>query len=285
MRQTKSQRIVMPRTLSPNAPYRIQVVDRAMQILECFHFDAHELSVREISQCTGLHKSTAHRILIALQYNGLIQQNPESGNYHLGIKLFKLGQLAVMRLNLREIARPLLRVLMEETSETVHLAILDEEQVFYLEKVEGPYALRMPSRVGRHIPAYCTSLGKAMLSCLEEAEVRRMLGSHSLKAYTEHTMHTVDALMTELRRTRRRGYAVDNEEIEIGLRCVGAPLRDYSGALAGAVSVASPTARFTRDKISFFAGLVKKTAASISSQLGFGQVDLPDEKEARRGRA
>lgn len=273
----------MPRTLSPDAPYRIQVIDRAAQILECFRFDAHELGVREISQRTGLHKSTAHRILIALQYNGLIQQNPETGDYHLGIKLFKLGQLAVMRLNLREIARPLLRVLMEETRETVHLAILDEEQVFYLEKVEGPYALRMPSRVGRHIPPHCTSLGKAMLSCLEEAEVRRMLGSDSLKPYTAHTMRTADALMTELRRTRRRGYAVDNEEIEIGLRCVGAPLRDYSGALAGAVSVAGPTARFTRDKVSFFAGLVKKTAASISSQLGFGQVDLPDVTEARLG--
>ena len=92
----------MPRTLSPDAPYRIQVIDRATQILECFHFDAHEFSVREISQRTGLHKSTAHRILIALQYNGLIQQNPETANYHLGIKLFKLEQLAVMRLNLRE---------------------------------------------------------------------------------------------------------------------------------------------------------------------------------------
>jgi IclR family transcriptional regulator, KDG regulon repressor len=285
MRHVKSQRIAMPRTLSPDAPYRIQVVDRATQILECFHFDAHELSVREISQRTGLHKSTAHRILMALQYNGLIQQNPESGNYHLGIKLFKLGQLAVMRLNLREIARPPLRVLMEETRETVHLAILDDEQVFYLEKVEGPYALRMPSRVGRHIPTYCTSLGKAMLACLEETEVRRMLGSHSLKAYTAHTMRTVDALITELRRTRRRGYAVDNEEIEIGLRCVGAPLRDYSGALAGAVSVAGPTARFTSDKISFFAGLVKKTAASISTRLGFGEVDLADEEEARLGRS
>src|SRR4030095_11733384 len=112
MRQIKSQRIAMPRTLSPDAPYRIQVVDRATQILECFHFDAaHELSVREISQRTGLHKSTAHRILIALQYNGLIQQNPETGNYHLGLTRVKLGQLAVMRLNLREIARPLLRVL------------------------------------------------------------------------------------------------------------------------------------------------------------------------------
>ena len=285
MRQIKSQRIALPRTSSPDAPYRIQVVDRATRILECFHFDAHELGVREISQRTRLHKSTTHRILIALQYNGLIQQNPETGNYHLGIKLFKLGQLAVMRLNLREIARPLLRVLMEETGETVHLAILDEEQVFYLEKVEGRYALRMPSRVGRHIPAYCTSLGKAMLSCLEEAEVRRMLGRHSLKAYTAHTLRTVDAVITELRRTRKRGFAVDNEEIEVGLRCVGAPLRDYSGALVGAVSVAGPTARFTSDKISFFAGLVKKTAASISSQLGFGQVDLPDEKEARLGKA
>lgn len=246
--------------------------------MECFRFDAHELGVREISEKAGLHKSTAHRILVALQYNGLIQQNPETGNYHLGIKLFKLGQLAVARINLREIARPFLRNLMESTRETVHLAVLEGDEVFYLEKAEGPYALRMPSRVGCHIPPYCTSLGKAMLSCFDDGEVRRILGGRALTAYTTHTLRTVDALIAELKMTRRRGYAVDNEEIEIGLRCVGAPLRNYSGEMVGALSIAGPSARLTFGKIASFAGLVKKTAEAISLQLGFGTIDLPMDK-------
>ena len=116
--------------------YRIQVIDRAVEILNCFSFDHPNLSVTEIAARTGLHKSTAHRILMALEYNGLIRQTPETGHYHLGVKLFGLGNQAVARLSLRDAAKPYLIRLMEETKETVHLAVLDEGQVLYLEKVE-----------------------------------------------------------------------------------------------------------------------------------------------------
>ena len=255
-----------------NAPaerYRIQVIDRAAQILDCFGFDHQELSVSEIGAKTALHRSTAHRILMALEYNDLIQQNPDNGKYRLGIKLFRLGHQAVSHLDLREICRPFLTRIMNETKETVHLAVLDENQVLYLDKVEGPHALRMPSRVGRHIPTYCTSLGKAMLSCLDEQEVKGILGKQPFTAYTANTVKNVEQLLADVRAVHKRGYAVDNEEIEIGLRCVGAPIRDHTGAMVGAISAAAPSARLAEKKIPRVGRLVMAVAEEISEQLGY----------------
>jgi len=249
--------------------YRIHVIDRAAQILDCFGFDHRELSVSEIGIKTSLHRSTAHRILMALEYNDLIQQNSETGKYRLGIKLFKLGHQAVSHLNLREICRPFLTRIMNQTKETVHLAVLDNDQVLYLDKVEGPHALRMPSRVGRHIPTHCTSLGKAMLSCLDDQKVRKIFRNQVLRPYTVNTVKTVDRLLTDLQMIRKRGFSVDNEEIEIGLRCVGAPIRDYTGAMVGAISVAAPSARFSLQKIPSVGKLVMAVAEEISEKLGY----------------
>ena len=249
--------------------YRIHVIDRAAQILDCFGFDHQELSVSEIGAKTHLHRSTAHRILMALEYNDLIQQNPESGKYRLGMKLFKLGHQVISHLNLRDICRPFLTRIMSETKETVHLAVLDEDQVLYLDKVEGPHALRMPSRVGRRIPTYCTSLGKAMLSCLDDQEVKSIFRNQVLRPYTANTVKTLSQLLTNLRVTRKRGYSIDNEEIEIGLRCVGAPIRDYTDAMVAAISVAAPSARLSSQKIPAVGRLVVKTAEEISEKLGY----------------
>jgi IclR family KDG regulon transcriptional repressor len=254
---------------APAERYRIHVIDRAAQILDSFGFDHQELSVSEIGAKTGLHRSTAHRILMALEYNDLIKQNPDTGKYHLGIKLFKLGHQAVSQLNLREICRPFLMRIMNETQETVHLAVLDDDQVLYLDKVEGPHALRMPSRVGRRIPTYCTSLGKAMLSCLDDHEVKNIFRNRVLRSYTVNTVKTLDRLLTDLRVIRRRGYSVDNEEIEIGLRCVGAPIKDHTGAMVGAISTAAPSARLAAQKIPGVGRLVMAVAAEISEQLGY----------------
>src|SRR5258708_17189674 len=254
---------------APVERYRIHVIDRAAQVLDCCGFDHQELSVSEIGDKTGLHRSTAHRILMALEYNDLIKQNPSTGKYHLGIKLFKLGHQAVSQLNLREICRPFLSRLMNDTKETIHLAVLDDDQVLYLDKVEGPHALRMPSRVGRHIPTYCTSLGKAMLSCLDDHEVKNIFRDRILRPYTANTVKTLDRLLTDLRVIRRRGYSVDNEEIEIGLRCVAAPIRDYTRAMVGAISTAAPSARLSAQKIPGVGKFVMAVAAEISEQLGY----------------
>lgn len=256
-------------TTALSARYRIHVIDRAAQILDCFGFEHQELSVSEIGAKTNLHRSTAHRILMALEYNDLIQQNPENGKYRLGIKLFRLGHQAVSHLNLREICRPFLTRIMNETKETVHLAVLDEDQVLYLDKVEGPHALRMPSRVGRRIPTYCTSLGKAMLSCLDDQEVKDIFRNQVLRPFTANTVKTASQLLYDLRMIRKRGYSIDNEEIEIGLRCVGAPIKDYTGAMVGAISAAAPSARLSGQKVHTVGRLVVTTAEEISEKLGY----------------
>ncbi len=158
---------------------------------------------------------------------------------------------------------------MNDTKETIHLAVLDDDQVLYLDKVEGPHALRMPSRVGRYIPTYCTSLGKAMLSCLDDQEVKSILRRQTLKPHTENTVKNINQLLADLRSVRKRGYAVDNEEIEIGLRCVGAPLRDYTGGMVGAISVAAPSARLSEKNTPVIGRMVIAIAAEISEKLGF----------------
>jgi IclR family KDG regulon transcriptional repressor len=263
-------KLARPRKVaSASNRYRIQVLDRAAQIMDCFGFDHKQLSVSEIGSRTGLHKSTTHRILMALEYNQLIKQNPETGKYHLGIKLFKLGNQAVLQFDLRDSCRPHLIRLMDKTRETVHFAVLDGNQVLYLDKVEGPYALRMPSRVGRHITTYCTSLGKAMLSCLEETDVKRLLQSQPFKVFTPNTFRSLDLLLADLRATRRRGYSIDDEEIEIGLRCVGAPIYDHTMRMVGAISVAAPSARLTTQKLPAFGRMVLEAAEEISKELGY----------------
>lgn len=253
--------------------YRIQAIDRAVSVLRCFDFDHKALGVRDISSRTGLHKATAHRILAALEHNGLIEQDSHTGTYHLGLELFRLGQLVAGRLDLREVAHPHLIDLTDNVSETSHLAILDGAEVLYLDKVEGPHALRMPSRTGRRIPAYCTSLGKAILSGFDDDEVKRQLAKTRFVRYTEHTIVTLDDLLEELKTVRRRGYAVDNEEVELGLTCIGAGLRDHSGATVGAISIAAPSARLRPAMVPKVAEQVKQAAAVISQRLGYGLVN------------
>jgi IclR family KDG regulon transcriptional repressor len=252
--------------------YRIQALDRAASILNCFEVGEPELNVRDIAERTGLHKSTAHRILMALQHNGFVEQDAASGRYHLGLQLVKLGEHAVQRLDVRMIARPFLEELAAQTRETVHLAVMDGDLVVMLDRVEGPHALGAPSLPGRLFPAYCTSLGKAMLSGLDDAEVRRLLGSRPLKRYTAKTIRTVDALLEDLRLVRKRGYACADEELEVGLCTVAAATRDRSEAIVGAIGVSGPSARLRPPILSALGERVRRTAVLVSARLGSGSI-------------
>jgi DNA-binding IclR family transcriptional regulator len=258
-----------PHKKASRSLYRIQVLDRAVSILKAFTFERCELSVSEVGAATGLHKSTAHRILTVLEQNGMIEKNVETVKYHLGIQLFTLGHKAIARLNLRDIARPHLKTLMEETRETVHLALLVDSQIISVEKVEGPHALHMPSRVGRYIPAHSTALGKAVLSCLEVGQVNRIIKNDPFRRFTPNTVRGMQQLIKELEVTRKRGYAIDDEETEVGLRCVAAPIRDCTGEMIYAISVSGPSPRLVPKRIPLVAKLVVKGAAAISSKLGF----------------
>ncbi len=263
--------------------YHIRLLDRVVAILDCFQNDKSPLGVTELSKKLGLHKSTVHRLLESLTSYRLITQDAESEKYSLGLKLFELGSRAVSGFDVHEKSKAVLEQLVSETGETAHLCILDGEHVLYLEKFESAKTLRIPSRVGLRNPAYCTAVGKALLAYLPD-EPDRLFKGKALKRYTENTITDLAKLRQELALVRERGYSFDNEEIEAGLRCVGAPVRDYTGRAIAAISIAGPSFRITPGNIPSLSESVRKAANSLSEQMGYRAEYEPVGKTRNRAR-
>ncbi len=251
--------------------YRIQAIDRAANILRCFSPAYPELHVREVAAQTGLHKATAHRILMAMQYNEMVEQDPATGRYHLGLQLVRLGEHAVGRLDVSVIARPTLVDLAARTGERAHLAVLDRDQVVILERVDGSNSVSVPSLPGRLFPAHTTSLGKAMLAAMDDAAVRRIMGDKPLTRLTPHTPATVSALIEDLRRARKRGYVTSEEELSIGLSSAGAAILDRSGAPVAAINLSGSSLRIRGAHMASLGEAVKKAAGRISERMGHGR--------------
>lgn len=244
------------------------MLDRVVAILDSFQLGSSQLGVTELSKGLGLHKSTVHRLLEALQSYRLVAQDPESEKYSLGLKLFELGSRAVASFDVHERSKPVLERLVAETGETAHLCILDQSEVLYLEKCESAKTLRIPSRVGQRNPSYCTAVGKALLAYSPE-ESDRLFKIKTLKRYTENTITDASKLRRELALVRGRGYSTDDEEFEAGLKCVGAPVRDYTGRVIAAISIAGPGFRIVAEKIPSLAKSVQKAANSLSETMGY----------------
>lgn len=249
-------------------PVGIQVIDRAVALLQCFTLETPALGVGELSRSVGISKGTAHRLLAALQAHRLIDQDPETRRYRLGFGLFDLGSRVIARLDSVEAAHPYLQALVRETGETAHLAILDQGTAYYVAKVEGSRSLRMPSQVGRRNPIHCTAVGKVLAAYLPKDEVKDIVREHGLPRHTPNTITTLRRLTAELTIVRSAGYAVDKEEIELGLRCVAAPVRDYSGRVIAAISASGPVTRITDAALDSYAAQVRGAARSISRALG-----------------
>lgn len=251
--------------------YRIQAIDRAAAILACFSPSQPELHVREVAERTGLHKATAHRILMAMQYNDMVEQNPATGCYHLGLQLVRLGEHAIGRLDVSVIARPTMVDLAARTGERVHLAVLDGDQVVVLDRVDGANSRVVPSLPGRLFPAHTTSLGKAILAAMDDAAVRGLLADRPLKRMTPKTPATVSALLEDLRRARKKGYAISEEELAMGMSTVGAAILDRSGAPVAAINLSGSSARLRGSMLASMGESVRKAARLISDRLGHGR--------------
>jgi len=254
-----------------NARYRIQAIERAVAILNAFSADDHELGVTEIAERLDLHKSTVHRFMVNLDAAGMVERNPRTGRYRLGMRIFELGGLVKQRMNLWDEALPFLESLVRDTGETGHLAVLDGGEAIYIERVEARRALRVPSAIGRGYPAHATNLGKVLLSDLESERLAEVVRERGLAAYTPHTIVDPDALDLELSRIRERGYAVDNEEYDEGLRCIGAPVRDHTGRVVAALGIGGPVTRITPARVESLSTLVMAAAAGLSRRLGAHQ--------------
>ena len=241
-------------------------------ILNAFSTDDPELGVTELADRLGLHKSTVHRFMVNLDAAGLVERNPRSGRYRLGLHIFELGGLVMQQMNLWDEALPFLEGLVRDTGETGHLAVLDGGEAIYIERVEARRPLRVPSAIGRGYPAHATNLGKVLLADLpRERRARDHRRAAAWRPTRRNTITDPGELEAELERIRARGYAVDNEEYDEGLRCIGAPVRDHSGHVVAALGIGGPVTRITPERVEELARLVMTAAPGLSRRLGAHQ--------------
>ncbi len=252
-------------------PYRLEGLDRVVSILDVLGESDDSLSLAEICDRMELRKSTAHRALMALERTGLIERAP-GHRYRLGLKLYDMGNRAVEQIDLRERMHPQLHKLALRLGETVHLGVLHKTRVVYIDKIE-PINRRVciSSRTGTSNPVYSTSLGKAILAFLPEAEATKIIASVRFKVFTSKTLTTPEELRQALERVRSRGYAIDDEEMEIGTRCVGAPIFDADHRPVAALSISGSAARLAAHCVPSIAEHVMRCCSEISAKLSAKQ--------------
>jgi DNA-binding IclR family transcriptional regulator len=242
---------------------------RALTIIDFvaeFTGDSGGPRLAEISAGVGLNKTTILRLLAPLLDDGLITYTADSARYRLGPRTAYLGSVYLERLDLRDIARETLVALVEESGETAHLVVLEGLEVVYVDKVESPSQVRMYSRVGSRLPAYCTSVGKAFLAHLPQSMIPRV-AENGMPRRTPNTITTEEGLRAELAAIREQGFAVDDVENELGIRCVGAAVFDHANAPVAAISISGPDTRVTRDRVPELGGLISRAAIELSGRL------------------
>lgn len=242
----------------------IQVIERMMKLLDVLATSADAVSLKVLAASAGLHPSTAHRILSALVRDRMVERI-EPGSYRLGMRLLELGNLVKSRISVREHALPFMRELHEATGEAVNLSVRRDDEIVYIERTSsGRSLMRVVNIVGARAPLHITAVGKLFLAHDGPDAVREYAARTGLAAYTRNTLAALPALEKELERARKLGYAVDNEEAELGVKCLGAGIRDDTGALVAGLSVSAPAERLKPQ----WAALVKETAERISRSIG-----------------
>jgi DNA-binding IclR family transcriptional regulator len=261
-------------------PYQLRSLDRAIAVLDGLAESEEPLGLVDVCERMSLHKSTAHRALMVLERAGLIERTP-GNRFRLGLRLYELGNRAVEQIDLRGRVHPWFRRLSVQVGETVHLGVLQKATVVYLDKVE-PVNRRvwLASRIGTSNPVYCTAMGKAMLAFLPAESVAEIMGKIRFTRFTPRTLCTPEALMRSLERVRRRGYAIDDEEVEAGVRCIGAPILDETGYPMAAVSVSGPASRITQQSLPAIAEHLLRCCRQISASLGVRERRRPPKSSS-----
>jgi IclR family transcriptional regulator, KDG regulon repressor len=252
---------------------QVTSVDRALTILELLAGKNQGMSTSDLSRRVHIPKSSMSYLLRTLVARGYVRRDAETGHHTLGIRLLSLGGQAMQGLELRDIAMPHLRHVVERTQLDTHLAILDHGDAVYVERIESPGFIKMATWIGRRMVPHVTGVGKALICCHERAAVEKIIAIHPLRPITPNTITTLSRLMVELEKTRQRGYAIDDEEHEARVRCVAAPVFAATGEVVAAIGVSGTVGQISDDAIPKIGNLIRSTALKFSAQLG-----------ARRGR-
>lgn len=247
---------------------RLSSVATAARLLKTFSEGEAEIGVTTLSKRLGVAKSTVYRLASTLVSEGMLEQNRENDKYRLGLALFGLGALVRQRMNVSTEARPHIFALRDATNETVHLAVPDGAQIIYVYDLESTQAIRQRANLGERKPAFCSAEGRAMLAFAEPGTVDAIIAA-GLQPRTPFTDIDPQRLKAALEDVRQKGYAREDEQCEIGMRSLAAPIRDAEGRVTAAVGVAGPTQRLSEDVLASFAPLVVNTAHLISARLGY----------------
>ena len=243
-------------------------VAKAFHLLEHFTLAKAEWGVTELSQKIGANKSTTYRLMATLESLGALRKNPITEKYSLGLKLFELGNRVDIQSALVSQTHPELEKVASEIIETVHLGILKNDQVLMVDKVESSKGLQLNSMIGTCSPAYCTSLGKVLLAFQEFPVQAQICSSLDLVPRTEFTLTQIDQLRSELKRIKARGFAIDRQEMELGLICVGVPVFNQKGQIVAALSAAGPANRFKEEAVQDYVAILQKGAIAIQNKIG-----------------
>lgn len=246
----------------------VQSLQRALSIVNRLAAAEDGITLTEVAQQAGLSPSTAHRLLTTLEGERYVRFDAERRLWSVGVQAFVAGSAFLRSRSLAPAARPHMRALMEDSAETVNLAVADEGEAVYLSQVECRQMMRAFARPGARVPLHCSGVGKALLSAMADNAVSRVLHRHGLPRVTVKTLTTTPALRADLERSRARGYALDDEEHAVGLRCIAALVFDEHGEAAGALSVSGPLARIGDERIPVLGAVVRGRADAVTAALG-----------------
>ena len=255
----------MPQSLeSPSV-----AVERALAMLEAVSQDSEGLSNADISRKLQIPKSSASYILRTLEKQGYLNRDSETGKYRVGLKILSLSRGALSGIDVREVALPIMRHLMEKTNLTCHLAILDGPDAVYIEKVEPQGFIRMDTWVGRRMRVHATSVGKALVAHIPQEHLEKILAERGMEKRTAKTITTVPRLLKSLEKVREQGYAVDDEENNMGARCLGAPIFNQDGTIEAALGLSGTINQVNPHTMPRIIEHLKDAARHVSMQLGY----------------
>ncbi len=247
----------------------IQSLQRGLGILELVARNGTGVTMAEVSREVGLHTSTTFHLLRTLTNLGYLVQDETTKGYRLGSKVFGLASASCTEIQLLKLSGPLLAEMVQATGETSILAIFDHGEVTLINRVEGSSPVGLSERVGRLRPAHCSALGKVLLAHATDAEVRAYLDGHELTPFTPHTITKAPLLRQELARIRTRGYAFDDEEQALGIRCLAAPVQNFASQVVAGIGISAPVWRLSSERLPTLTEMVKATAQRFSLQLGY----------------
>jgi DNA-binding IclR family transcriptional regulator len=251
----------------PGGTGRLGALRKGLAVFDMFDVDRTTVTVVEIARHLNLHKSSASRIAANLMLAGFLTPAP-TGGYRLSAKLTRLGAIAAADTHLTSVSAEHMRALVAEVGETCHVGVLEGNEAVTVALVDGSYSVRLHSWVGKRSLAHSTAMGKVLLSELDDDVLGNLFPDGRLPVRTEHTVDNLADLKAQLAEVRSSGFAFDNEELELGLRCVAAPIRDFEGRIVGALTVAGAASRLTMTGRDYYISKVMASAADISADLG-----------------